>query len=482
MAKAKSWTSGEVGEPTFPDDFQVSRKAVLQVTDIKTNRNKYYAIELHESTGQFRVYTHYGRTDDLESNPDAGQKECRYFTERREAEGSYDSIYRQKTSPGKGYKEISLASTRIGSQKARGTSAGEIDDRTLQRIARAKAAESGESTPRPSLPASKLGAGIQDLVRYVYDEAKGALTSTVAAKITANGIETPLGILTLGQIEKGETILGELYDLFQKKKAKNREENITRLTGEFYTAVPHRIGRSRAAVDLAIINTLEAFEQKQTTLQLMKDMLQVNGDAGSVLFDSKIDQEYEALGCELECLEPGSSEFKEIADHVISSQLKTKSIKVKSLYRVRRETEWQGFHEEVGNHRLLFHGSRISNWVGILSRGILLPKIVVSMGVKRTDAGWLGHGIYFGDAACTSLSYTTEGRKKSRLMAIARVALGTVKEYTKITYGLNGPPEGFDSCHGLRMTSKRKSEFADDEFVVYDIRQQRLEYLVEFTG
>ena len=43
--------------------------AVLQVTDIKTNHNKYYALELHRAALKgkpaFRVFTHYGRTDDL---------------------------------------------------------------------------------------------------------------------------------------------------------------------------------------------------------------------------------------------------------------------------------------------------------------------------------------------------------------------------------------------------------------------------------
>ena len=218
---------------------------------------------------------------------------------------------------------------------------------------------------------------------------------------------------------------------------------MTRLSGEFYTAIPHRIGRSRTAVAGAVINTLEAFEQKQQTLQLMKDMLQVNGDAGSVLFNARIDQEYDALKCRVEWIEPKCSEYKEMADYVINSQIKSKSIQVKNLYRVRREGEWEQFTEPIGNQRLLFHGSRISNWVGFLSRGILLPKIVVSMGVHRTDAGWLGHGIYFGDAACTSLFYTTPGRKQTRLMAIARVALGKMKDYTQITYGLNAPPSGY---------------------------------------
>ncbi|RUL87515.1 WGR domain-containing protein [Tautonia sociabilis] len=441
MPKVKAWTNGEAGEPTFAEEFEVVRKAVLQVTDIKTKRNKYYAIELHsagDGEHRFRVFTHYGRTDDLETNPDAGQKECRYFQTLAEAEGCYQQIYRQKTSSSKGYREVALASSKTGSQRARGTGAGEIDAKTLERIAQANAANGKPATPSKST----LHPGVRNLVRYIYDEAKGALTNTVAAKITAHGIETPLGVLTLGQIEKGEAILQELYDLFNKKRAKDREGRMLRLSGDFYSAIPHRIGRSRSAVEAAVINSLEAFEQKQQTLQLMKDMLQVNGEGGDILFSEQVDREYEALGSRVEWLDPGESEFKEMADYVIRSQIKSKSIKVKNIFRVRRDAEWERFAAAVGNERLLFHGSRISTWVGILSRGILLPKIVVSMGVHRTDAGWLGHGIYFGDAACTSCFYTTPGRKKTRLMAIARVALGKMKDYTKITYGLTAPPRG----------------------------------------
>ena len=43
---------------------------------------------------------------------------------------------------------------------------------------------------------------------------------------------------------------------------------------------------------------------------------------------------------------------------------------------------------------------------GMLAALTPLPVIGVSMGVNRTDAGWLGSGIYFGDAACTSAGYT----------------------------------------------------------------------------
>ncbi len=477
MASVKAYREGDASAPAFPSAFTVDKKAVLQVTDIKTNRNKYYAIELHSSAGggagnQYRVFTHYGRTDDLETNPNAGAKECRFFDDASEASACYESIYREKTSPKKGYKEVSLASSKIGSQQARGTSSGQLDDKTV-----AKLKDKGGSTngaPKPSA----LPPAVQGLVSYIYAEATEALTTTVAAKITANGIETPLGVLTIGQIERGEVILQQLYKLFESKSATPTE--METLSGEFYTAIPHRLGRTRAAISEAVIDSMADFDAKQETLQLMKDMLAVSGD-GAVLFDARVDAQYSALRCNIAALDKATPMFRELEQYVLRSQLKSKNIKVQNIYTLMRDEEWTAYDGKVGNERLLYHGSRIKNWVGLLSRGILLPKIVVSMGVHRTDPGWLGNGIYFGDAACTSAFYTTAGKKGTRFMAIARVALGKMAPFTKITYGLAEPPAGFDSCHGVRNVAGKPSQFADDEFVVYRPNRQRMEALVEFT-
>ena len=49
MPKVKAWKVGAAGEPSFPEDYEVAKRAVLQVTDIKTNHNKYYGIELHSA-------------------------------------------------------------------------------------------------------------------------------------------------------------------------------------------------------------------------------------------------------------------------------------------------------------------------------------------------------------------------------------------------------------------------------------------------
>lgn len=477
MARVKAWKDGAPGAPSYPGDFEVVQKAVLQKTDLKANNNKYYAIELHKAGHDYRVFTHYGRTDDLETNPNAGARESRFFPgDPGSAQACYTSIFKKKTAASKGYKEVNLASSNIGSHKARGTSSGHVDAETLERMA---GDTKKKAKKKPRVRPSKLPPGIQALVSYIYAEATNALTSTVSAKITANGIETPLGVLTLGQIQEGDRILAELYELFKRKQA---HDEMARLSGEFFSTIPHRIGRSRAAAQMAVIDTLAEFEAKQETLQLMKDMLRVNGDEANVLFDSQVDQKYKALGCEVGWLEKDSKTFKELSRYVVDSQVKSKRVKVKNVYTLRRGAEHEVFDEGIGNQRLLFHGSRIKNWVGILSRGILLPKIVVSLGVNRTDAGWLGHGIYFGDAACTATFYTSPGQKGTRLLALANVSLGKTKQYRKITYGLNEPPSGFQSCHGVRRKPGVASQFDDDEYVIYKTDQQRLDYLVEFAA
>ena len=155
------------------------------------------------------------------------------------------------------------------------------------------------------------------------------------------------------------------------------------------------------------------------------------------------------------------------------------SVDIKNIFTIKRPQEHKEFASDVGNHKLLFHGSGAHNWVGILSRGLMLPKMVTKLGVSRTDDGWLGHGIYFGDSIDTALNYAYSGKLDSTFVAIAKVALGKIKVYTDITHGLMSPPKGYDSCHG--DPDKSGSEFDDHEFVIYDTKQQRLEYLLELA-
>ena len=63
----KAFKEFEAGQPAFSDqDYEVVKNCLLQVTDIKDNHNKFYSLELHLApSGAARLFTHYGRTDDL---------------------------------------------------------------------------------------------------------------------------------------------------------------------------------------------------------------------------------------------------------------------------------------------------------------------------------------------------------------------------------------------------------------------------------
>lgn len=66
IPNVKAFKENEVAD--FPVDFEVVKNSLLQVTDIKGNHNKFYSLELHlAKDGRTRLFTHYGRTDDLNS-------------------------------------------------------------------------------------------------------------------------------------------------------------------------------------------------------------------------------------------------------------------------------------------------------------------------------------------------------------------------------------------------------------------------------
>eukprot|EP01100_Stratorugosa_tubuloviscum_P009590 TRINITY_DN401_c0_g1_i1.p1 TRINITY_DN401_c0_g1~~TRINITY_DN401_c0_g1_i1.p1 ORF type:complete len:235 (-),score=125.18 TRINITY_DN401_c0_g1_i1:270-974(-) len=230
----------------------------------------------------------------------------------------------------------------------------------------------------------------------------------------------------------------------------------------------------------ATIGTSQAIKQKEELLELMKDMLELSK---SGVFESAAAAKYAALRCKLTFIEPSSYEFQSLKDFVIDSQVHSKDIKIKRLFKIEREKEITQFKHNLDPVEKLFHGSRISNWVGLLSRGLLLPQVAVArLGVRKSAAqGWLGDGLYFGNAADTAGKYCTPGENNSRLMMICKVALGLTKDYTKITYGLTSAPSPFNSTHGIRATPGVISDFTEDEFVIYDDTQQHQHCLIEFT-
>ena len=124
-----------------------------------------------------------------------------------------------------------------------------------------------------------------------------------------------------------------------------------------------------------------------------------------------VEQKYRALKCLVQHLE--GSELNRITE-LIQSTIIDQRLQVTAAFAIQRDAEVAAFKSHLPNQRLLFHGSRFSNFLGLLSRGILLPKLVVRRGGGRTDAGLLGNGLYFAEAADVSAQYAHPSASGSR--------------------------------------------------------------------
>ncbi len=135
------------------------------------------------------------------------------------------------------------------------------------------------------------------------------------------------------------------------------------------------------------------------------------------------------------------------------------------------------------NTALLFHGTRSVNVRGILREGLRLPKQLV--GVVITGA-MFGPGCYFADdwrksAGYTSLrgSYWSSGdgnvRGRAAFMFACDVVLGS-PYVAPSSGGYASPPKGHHCVFG----KAGRSGVVNNEWIIYDGRQNQLRYLCEF--
>ncbi|XP_066269374.1 protein mono-ADP-ribosyltransferase PARP4-like [Branchiostoma lanceolatum] len=311
---------------------------------------------------------------------------------------------------------------------------------------------------------ASVSAGVLSLVDSLWEETLGNLSQVISGDVLNFKVD---------QIEKAEALLLQLKQAVERK-APNDE--LQRLSSEFYSAIPHQPGHKD------VIKNKREIARKQDMCQLIRDMVSVS-EATSWTSRPSAVARYHALRCNIQPLATDSEDYCTLESTIHSSQENGgPPIRVENVFRVCRSVEESGFNSAVGNVQTKFHSSQAQNFVGILSRGLLLPKVVVDdYGGTRTDAGMLGHGIYFSDAS-TSVKYSSANKTRgTRYMVVSEVALGTCKDVYKQDSSLTQPPQGSNSVHGVKGTDEMPSEFKDDEYVIYNVQQQKMRYLVEFS-
>uniref|UniRef100_A0ABI7ZKE7 Poly [ADP-ribose] polymerase n=1 Tax=Felis catus TaxID=9685 RepID=A0ABI7ZKE7_FELCA len=297
---------------------------------------------------------------------------------------------------------------------------------------------------------STLSKEVSDLVEMVWAEALGHLEHTLlkpANRISLNDVSKAEGVLLLvkAALKNGET-----------------EEQLQNMMTEFYRLIPHR-GTATEEVNLRLL------AKKEDLCQLIRDMVNVCETNLSRPNPPSL-AKYRALRCKIEHVEQNTEEFFRVRKEVLQNNHSTGPVDILKIFRVGRVNEATEFLSRLGNVKSLLHGSPVQSFVGILSRGLLLPKVVEDRGTKRTDTGNLGSGIYFSDSLSTGI----------KLLAVCDVALGKCADLHRKDFSLSEAPPGYDSVHGVRATATVTTDFEDDEFVVYKTNQIKLKYIIKF--
>lgn len=241
---------------------------------------------------------------------------------------------------------------------------------------------------------------------------------------------------------------------------------------EFYSLIPHF--KSKPS-----INSKRNLSEKFEICQLLRDIMNTNESTNWNLRAS-IESKYRAIGSFIQKLNENSSSFLSIKQDIENSETR-----VLNIYEVLRPNEHLNYVNSLKNQKRLYHGSKINNYLGILSRGLLLPKCITNeYGDEiRSDVGLLGQGIYFSDSSTLSIKYTTPSQAtNTRLLAVCDVALGDQKDYYDYDVSLVRPPDGYQSVRGVKSSDETQSKFNENEYVIYDSKQYKLRYLVEFES
>ncbi|XP_070605865.1 protein mono-ADP-ribosyltransferase PARP4 isoform X1 [Erythrolamprus reginae] len=313
---------------------------------------------------------------------------------------------------------------------------------------------------------SVLSEEVGRFVELIWTEAVGHLDDL---------LDKPVSGISLNDVSRAEGVL------LQAKLSLEQTGSPTELPAimsEFYKIIPHKnvLANDLHETFLDKDVSKKLIYTKRDLCQLIRDMLNISEISMSVLNPSSLSK-YRALKCRMDALDVESKEFKDVK-HLLEQNPSENLIQVCNIYKVSRAAENLVFEGKLGNVQTLFHGSSVCNFVGILSRGLLLPRVA-----EDYESGYLGNGIYFSNSVRTSMKYSqpceTDG---TRLLLICEVALGKCWKTRDHCYCSNeGAPFNCDSVHGVRKTEKKESIFEADEFAVYRTSQVKIKYVVQYT-
>ncbi|XP_062994048.1 LOW QUALITY PROTEIN: poly [ADP-ribose] polymerase 2 [Elgaria multicarinata webbii] len=458
---------------------------MLNQTNLQFNNNKYYLIQLLEDDGarNYSVWMRWGRV----GKP--GQHSLVTCAgDLAKAKDVFNKKFLDKTK--------NEWSTRCNFQKV----PGKYD--ILHLDYEANDAGEEKADPQKTVPCPKLVSQLDLRVQALVELICNIRTmEEMVVEMKYDTKKAPLGKLTAEQIRAGYQSLQKVEACLKRKQAGRA---LLEACNEFYTRIPHDFGLKTPP----LINTDQELQEKAQLLEALSEIrIGIKLVRSEQLpLEHPLDRSYRGLACELRPLEKDSPDFQVLERYLLSTHAPTHKDYTMTLLEVfvlKKESSSSGhvFRSDLPNRTLLWHGSRLGNWAGILSQGLRVapPEAPVT--------GYMfGKGIYFADMSSKSANYCFATRERDiGLLLLSEVALGECNELleanpeaekllaskhsTKGLGKLAPPPANGVTLDGAMVplgpavdtgvVNPGGYTLNYNEFIVYDPRQVRLKYLLK---
>ncbi|KAE9552545.1 hypothetical protein FO519_004242 [Halicephalobus sp. NKZ332] len=466
------------------DKKGVPYQATLGYTSLAENRNSYYKLQLlkNDKDDEYYLFRSWGRIGSTQ-----GGHKTEYFDEDLEgAVHEFGKIFKDKT--GNEWEERHEFKKHPGLMDLLEM---ELDGKDSLRDQKVDWRNSKSNLPKK----------IKKLLAMIFDVE--SINNTMKA-LDLDTEKMPLGKLSTAHIKKAYGVLQELDFIINDSRDKSR---ILDASNRFYTMIPHVVG----SVELPLLDNVDIIREKTAVLD---DLLEIEVAYKLLLEEEKdhamgsqldpIDAHYKKLNCGIEVLDKESKEFGILEEYAKKTHGPTHGdykLEIVDVFKVSREEEEERFKKDLGNVHLLWHGSRTSNYAGILSQGLKIapPEAPVS--------GYMfGKGVYFADMVSKSANYCgiiSSSKENRGLLLLCEVALGDVQE-EKHAKDVKKPKKGKSSVMGVgqifpdskdrkvledgvvvpigkptKRENSKKLDLIYNEYVVYDVSQIRIKYLVK---
>jgi predicted DNA-binding WGR domain protein len=349
------------------------------------------------------------------------------------------------------------------------------------------------------IPDTKLPKNVVKLIELISDQ-KNMNKALIEMDIDTK--KMPLGKLSRKQLKKGYTILSDIED---EISGKNRKARLIDLSNQFYTHIPHSFGMRVPP----LITTSKMVSQKTEMLDSMSNMeiaakLMKKKDGDKI--ENPIDRTYNEMGIDINPIDRGSELWQTLDKFVTNTHgptHKNYTLELLDTFTLHDPTAAAKFesYEDDKNRQLLWHGSRMTNFVGILSQGLRIapPEAPVT--------GYMfGKGVYFADVCSKSANYCHTSKKDNiGIMMLCEVALGDMylkrqaemikklpagklsckgegvyepdpKDFTKTDTGAVVP---YGTCQESGLRHGADTALLYNELIVYDTAQINPKYLLK---